>query len=104
MTFYLFKSDKPEKKYYVEFINPDSRRRKTIYFGMAGGEDMTMHKDENKKKAYIARHSKLNENWNDPYSGAGFWSLNLLWNEKTLPKSIKATENKYNINIINRTN
>lgn len=105
--FYLYKSDKPSKKYYVEFENPDSRirkaRMKRIYFGAAGYPDFILSGDEEKKKRYIARHKKR-EDWSSPYAGAGVWSRYILWGEKTLPKSIKAMEKHFNIKIINRTN
>jgi hypothetical protein len=101
--FYLYKSDKPTKKYYVEFENPDSKKSKKIYFGAAGYPDFILSGDEEKKKRYIARHKKR-ENWSSPYAGAGVWARYILWGERTLPKSIKAMEKHFNIKIINRTN
>jgi len=108
--FYLYKSDKPAKKYYVEFENPDSRTRnirkarmKRIYFGAAGYPDFILSGgDEEKKKRYIARHKKR-EDWSSPYAGAGVWSRYILWGENTLLKSIKAMEKHFNIKIINRS-
>ena len=100
--FYLYKSDKPTKKYYVEFENPKTKKSKRIYFGAAGMDDYTTHKDIERRTRYRNRH-QAREDWTSPYAGAGVWSRFLLWGEDTLPKSIKAMEKKFNIKIINRT-
>jgi hypothetical protein len=100
--FYLYKSDKPSKKYYVEFENPKSNRMKRIYFGAASMSDYTIHKDIERRTRYRKRHQER-EDWTNPYAGAGVWSRYLLWGEDTLPKSIKAMEKHFNIKIINRT-
>jgi hypothetical protein len=101
--FYLYKSDKPKKKYYVEFVNPETSRLKRIYFGAAGMSDYILSGGDDEKKArYIARHQKR-EDWSSPFAGAGVWSRFLLWGERSLAKSIKAMQDKFNIKIINRT-
>jgi hypothetical protein len=106
MTFYLHKSDKPAKKYYVEFesrINNPARniRTKRIYFGAAGFPDFILSGgDEEKKKRYIARHKR--EDWSSPYAGAGFWARWILWNKPTLQSSINDTKERFNIKIISR--
>lgn len=102
-TFNLYTSDKPEKKYYVQFINPKTGRQKKIYFGASNYQHYSEHLDPKRRDRYIERHSKR-ENWKDPYSGAGYWSRWLLWSEKSLKKSIEKTEKKFKINIIDRTN
>jgi len=91
----LTKSDREGKKYKVVVESKD--RKKTIHFGAAGMSDYTKHKDDERKKLYIARHRKR-ENWNDPFSG-GFWAKNILWNKKTVRASIANTERTKNINI-----
>jgi hypothetical protein len=96
--YYLEKSNKKNKKYMVHFINPETKRINTIYFGQAGASDYTIHKDDNRKLKYINRHSKMNEDWNNPLT-AGFWSRWLLWNKPSLKASIKNTENQFNIKI-----
>ena len=53
----------------------------------------TRHKDEERKRNYIARH-KVNQNWND-YNTAGFWAKNILWNKSTIEESIKDTDRKF---------
>ena len=111
--FYLYKSDKSTKKYYVEFENPDSRihnparnirkaRMKRIYFGAAGFPDFILSGgDEERKKRYIARHKR--EDWSNPYAGAGFWARWILWNKPTLQSSINDTKERFNIKIINKS-
>ena len=74
--YYPYKSDKPEKKFYI--ITNDNKK---VYFGAAGYEDFTTHKDEERKQRYIARHKK-NEDWDD-INIAAFWSRFYLWEKPT---------------------
>ena len=57
LKYYPYKSDKPDKKYYIITHNG-----KKVYFGAAGMSDFTIHKDEARKQRCINRH-KRNENW-----------------------------------------
>ena len=101
ITFYLSKSNRKDKKFKVQFINPDSGRWKTINFGQAGASDMTQHGNELRKNKYLERHQRMgSEDWTNPTSGAGFWSRWILWNLDTLTKSIKDTEKRFKIRII----
>ena len=96
-NYYLYPSNLKTKKYVVKFTNEKTGRINTIHFGAAGMSDYTINKDDRRKELYIKRH--INDNINDlSYSGA--WSMNLLWNKKTLEASIKDMEHKFNINII----
>ena len=70
---------------------------KKIHFGAKGMSDYTKHKDDERKKNYIARHS-VNENWNDPNT-AGFWSRWVLWNKKTIKKSLQDMADNFNLSI-----
>ena len=73
--------------------------KKTISFGAAGMSDFTLHKDDDRKERYIARHQK-NENWRDPKT-AGFYSKHVLWNKPTLQASVNDLNARYkNINFI----
>ena len=55
-----------------------------VHFGSKNGSTYIDHHDKIKRENYIKRHSKLNENWHDPYS-AGSLSRFLLWGDyKTL--------------------
>ncbi len=47
------KSRNKNKKYYVVY------KGRVINFGQKGYSDYTQHRDENRRKAYIARHSKI---------------------------------------------
>ena len=39
--YYPYKSEKPDKKYYII-----TKAEKKVYFGQAGASDFTIHKDE----------------------------------------------------------
>jgi len=92
MFYYPYKSDKPNKKFYII-----TSKNKKVYFGAAGMSDMTIHKDEVRKLRYIMRHQK-NENWTksgiDP---AGFWSRWYLWNKPTLEASYNDIKKRFSI-------
>ena len=64
---------------------------------LASIRDFTQHKDEERKKNYIARH-KPNQNWND-LKTAGAWAKNLLWNKPTISASIKDMERRFRVDI-----
>ena len=83
----ITKSDKPEKKLKAVFLNLTTGRTKTTHFGARGMSDFTIHKDEERRKRYLARHGRGRENWNDPTT-AGALSRWLLWNRPTLAASI----------------
>jgi hypothetical protein len=65
------------KRFYVIYDN------KTINFGSDVGSTFIDHHDNNKKRAWIARHSKI-KNKQGQYvyklpSSPAFWSWHLLW-------------------------
>ena len=97
-NYYLYKSSNPKKKYTIKFINEQTGRINTIHFGAANMSDYTLNKDVKRKALYIKRH--INDNIND-LSYAGAWSMNLLWNKKTIDESIHDMEKRFKINIIN---
>jgi hypothetical protein len=88
--YYPYKSDKPEKKYYII-----TNTNKKIYFGQAGADDFTTHKDEERRQRYIARH-KANEDFNDPLT-AGFWSRWYLWNLPTKKASLEDLKRRFKL-------
>ena len=66
------------KKYYVEYND------KIINFGSKTGETYLDHKDDKKRAAWVARHSKI-KNKNGEYvykikESPAYWSFHLLWN------------------------
>lgn len=87
----IMKSDKPKKLFRAIIVKQDPHKSddkpvyESVYFGDPSGEQYYKHHDNDKKAAYIARHS-ARENWQDPFS-AGYWSRWLLWNKKTLKAS-----------------
>lgn len=90
----LTRSPQAGKKFRVTF--PDGGK---VDFGAKGYEDYTMHKNEKRKASYIARH-RPRENWTSTgIKTAGFWSLWLLWNKKTINESIKDIENNFSVHI-----
>lgn len=95
MDFKLYESKLKTKKYTAEF------NKKKIHFGASGYSDYTIHKDDDRKKRYIERHSKR-EDW-DNIQTAGALSRWILWNKKTLDQSIIDTEKRFGIRIENRT-
>lgn len=91
MIYYPYKSDKPNKKFFI--ITSSGKK---IYFGQAGYEDYTIHKDPKRKELYIKRHSKMGENWErSGIDTAGFWSRWLLWNLPTLQASYNDIKKRF---------
>ena len=89
-NYFPYKSDKPEKKYYI--ITKDNKR---VYFGAAGMSDFLHHKNEERKNRYILRHEK-NENWTKScIDSAGFWSRWLLWNKPTIESSYQDIKKRF---------
>ena len=92
MKYYPYKSNKPDKKYYI--ITNDNKK---VYFGAAGMSDFTHHKDEQRKQRYINRH-KNNEVWDKSgIDTAGFWARWLLWNLPTIKDSYNDIKRRFNI-------
>jgi hypothetical protein len=85
--YYPYKSDKDGKKFYI--ITNDNKK---VYFGAAGYEDFTTHKDETRKQRYIARHK--NEDWDD-INSAAFWSRFYLWEKPTKKEAYENIKKKY---------
>lgn len=87
----ILDSTRKDKRFMAVFNNG-----KVIHFGAKFGNTFIDHKDNKKKENYIKRHSKLNENWNDPYT-AGTLSRFILWEKPTLNESVKFYINKFNL-------
>ena len=85
------------KKYTATFeVN---NKKKVIHFGAAGMSDYTRNKDPERRKRYITRHKK-DLNTKNPVR-AGFLSMFILWNKKSLGGSI--ADYRRRLNIYNRT-
>lgn len=102
MSFELYNSEKPNKRFMVKFVNPKTDRINHIHFGDSKMDNYTIHKDIERKENYLKRH-KSREDWQNLYS-AGAWSRWLLWNKPSLKSSIKDMEQIFNISINNNTN
>ena len=83
----LKKSTNQDKKYMAIFYNEERKKIKTTHFGASGMSDYTIHKDEERKARYIARHSE-NENFNN-YMSAGSLSRWILWNFPDFDRSVR---------------
>lgn len=66
-----------------------------VHFGLKNPKFGTFidHHDEAKREAYIARHSKNNEDWNAPTAGA--LSRWLLWEKPSLREAVKAYNKRF---------
>ena len=89
-------STNPKKRLMAIFTDANGKKVKTTHFGLKNGSTFIDHKDEIKKKNYLARH-KVRENWND-YISAGSLARYILWNEPTLTESIKSYKKRFNLN------
>jgi hypothetical protein len=88
------KSDKPQKKFRATVGN------KHVYFGQAGYSDFTLHKNPERKNAYINRHKGMHENWSKTgIDTPGFWARYLLWEKPNLKEAAKNIEKKFNVKV-----
>lgn len=70
-------SKRHNKRFYVKYDG------KIIHFGLKNGSTYLEHKDDLKRKNWIARHSKI-KNKNGQYviklkTSPDFWSYKILW-------------------------
>jgi hypothetical protein len=104
MEFILSISNNPEKKFNIKIGD------KNIDFGQKGFKDYIIYNKllgpegaDKKRKNYIARHSKMGEDWTKKgILSAGFWSRYILWEGRTLLESLDFLKKKFNIKIINK--
>ncbi len=85
----ILNSKRADKKYVAKFYNENRDMIKQTNFGSKTGVTFNMHKDEEVKANWIARHKALNEDWND-FTSPGSLSKNLLWSKPSLSASFKA--------------
>ena len=89
MNIEISKSNRDDKK-----LKAVIDGKKTIHFGAAGYEDMTTHKDEDRKARYIKRHSNGDHSKSNVASAA-FMSRWILWNKPTLQASVNDLNKKF---------
>ena len=102
LFFGLKKSDKPDKKYFVELAKSADSRRKRIYFGDSHMKDYTLHnaleRDE-RRRAYINRH-RSREDWTNPET-PGFWSRWILWGDTpSVQTNLRRTLAKFHLQSV----
>ena len=95
MKVIIKKSTNSKKKYMAIFYDSSKKKVKTTHFGAGGMSDYTKHKDQERKKRYLARH-KGRENWNN-YMSAGSLSRYILWGEPTFRKSVNKYKERFNL-------
>ena len=95
MNITITKSDKPDKKY-MALVN-----NKKVHFGSKPYQDMTQHKDEDRKDRYIQRHKKREDWTKSGIDTPGFYSRWVLWEEPTLKESINKMNKNIKILILN---
>ena len=106
-TFYLYKSNRKDKKYRLEMPLPQEMIH---HFGAAGMRDYTLINDKNSefyikdkaerdkvKAAYISRHR--NDKGLGSIHAPSELSMVLLWSGKSLAAGIKNYENKHNVKV-----
>lgn len=72
-------SNRKNRKYFVTL-----KDGKKVRFGNSKCEDYLLHEDEDRRKKYLARATKIKNKlgeltWENPES-ANYWSVHLLWN------------------------
>lgn len=90
--------DTSPHKYKVVLFDKNRNKLRTLHFGASGMSDFTIHKDVERKKRYIKRHT-ARENFDD-IKTAGFWAKNLLWNKETISASKEDISRRYKIVFI----
>jgi len=65
------------KRFYVRYMG------KKIHFGAKGGQTFLDHRDEKKRKAWLARHTKIRDKQgrlvHKLKTSPSFWSKTILW-------------------------
>lgn len=88
-------STRTGKKYMAIFFDNSGKKIKTTHFGNAGSQTFLDTNDEEKKDAYIKRHS-IRENFNS-YMTAGSLSRWISWNKKTFRASVLDYKRRFNL-------
>ena len=68
---------------------------RTTHFGARGYEDYTTHRDEKRRRLYLARHASR-ENWSRAaVMTAGWLSRHILWEKPTVKAAVAAAVKLY---------
>jgi hypothetical protein len=88
MKIFIEESTRKNKKYKA------TDGRKTVHFGDSRYSDFTQNHSDERKKAYIARHSKEDHTISNALSPA-FLARHVLWSEKSVPQAVRKLNRKY---------
>lgn len=89
----IIKSTRKGKKLMAIFKR-NGKKYKTVHFGDTGYDDYTIHKDPNRQRQYIARHSKNSQDWTDPFK-AGTLAMWILWLTPSLNDNIRLFRDEF---------
>ena len=91
----ILNSPREEKLYMAKFFDSQRNLVKTTHFGSKLGRSYIIHRDDDIKDAWIARH-QVRGTFNEPTSASSLarW---LLWNKKTLSQSFKNYLRRFNL-------
>ena len=93
----VLNSYKEDKKYVAMFYDDNKNYVKKIHFCSKEGVTYNMHKDDETKKNWIARYSKLKgSNWSVPDTASSL-AKHLLWSETSLSLSFNIYLKKFNL-------
>ena len=86
----ISESTRPDKKWMAK-----AEGRRTVHFGQRGASDYTLHHDEARRQAYIARHG-IREHWRRTgVMTPGWLPRHLLWEKRSLHAAIAAASHMY---------
>ena len=93
----ILNSNKEDKKYVAMFYDENKNYIKKTHFGSKDGVTYNMHKNDDTKKNWIARHSKLKgSDWTKPDTASSL-AKHLLWAETSLSLSFNLYLKKFNL-------
>lgn len=91
----VVRSPRKEKKWRAVFRRSTGKEY-SVDFGAAGMQDYTQHKDPQRRKNYVSRHTR-DLRTRDP-TRAGFLSMEVLWGSSTsLKKNLAAYKRKHGL-------
>jgi len=91
----ITKSPRKDKKLRATFRRSNGREFSTD-FGAVGYDDYTVHKDPERRRKYVTRHTK-DLRTGDP-TRAGFLSMEILWGKSTsLKANVAAYKRKHGV-------
>ena len=85
MIIYISESTRPDKKWMAK-----AEGHRTVHFGQRGASDYTLHHDEARRQAYIARHGSREDWGRAGIMTPGWLSRHLLGEKRSLRPTIAA--------------